>query len=1006
MATYLQGVTDYIPDYQPFQPDLNFYGNILQTKQTQYDTNWKALNNMYGQYYNAELTRDDNIKKRDEHLKNIEFNLKRVSQLDLSLEQNVTQATQVFKPFYEDKDLIKDMAWTKNYRSQINKAMAFKGSADGERNAMYWDTGVQALEFQREEFKKASASEAANFGNASYTPYVNTVKEAMKIAKEANLTVPGVEFGGQNGEWIIKTKNGQNLIEPLSGLFEATLGSDPRVQDVYATQAYVDRKTYAKSNAAQFGGNEDAAEMKYLEDSFNVLKQQSVQRYKNMQQSSKAYDAKINDLEQQIKDGKAGPDTEAQLENLKMNKDILSKNLERAQQSAEMLDDGQSSTPSTSSGFKNPYGDLKSLRMKVDSGMASMLMQKDLGEAAQIFAYQNADMDIEANPFAVNEQEHKMRMAEIAATGEQARLTEAFKVKAQSNQKKLDDGTHYKDENGEIVPYDNIENTYIKDQGSGGVTDEIDARKVSKTIAKQQANNVGIPYVKNLLSVVDQLVASKQMTEKEASQILGHSNYKNISRQTFNDKLNKYGYYFLQNDIGHQDLSRIQSKFNSWVSRNSGLSTLKGEQYKALQKSALVFDDYTNYLKLNEKWNIDASKAVVKDLKSKGFKYAEFLFDEKGHKNSEKEFTQALLKSGKIDSKDLALIQNMKADAAARAKRNAAIDKSTGFNPVMDAISKPFLKYFANIDKMSPQSLYEGMFEKAMTKQFNYDKLTEAMNGSFSDAKVLKSKINKMPGLAPGMVDPGTGLFTMGATAISINPKYGKSKYIFNDVAGDVFSNFDLSNGRVSFDGVSGTSFNSANSDKNAGAIAMLNALRASMQDPKSKLGQFEVAVAPIAGGKAGTSAVTFYPSAAWLKQYRSSKDSNDNLLSQQDYVNAATKGITFFMNSDKLDNDLATGSYSSPLQTYVDHMGKYTYQDPRDSRKSYTIQKNQSGTGDYSTVITVPIFDATTGKTTVRTYVQNVGVLGNNLEMNRQHVLDQFDQVDDYNATQFNLGR
>ena len=47
MATYLQGVTDYIPDYQPFQPDLNFYGNLLQAKQSQYDSNWKNLNNLY-----------------------------------------------------------------------------------------------------------------------------------------------------------------------------------------------------------------------------------------------------------------------------------------------------------------------------------------------------------------------------------------------------------------------------------------------------------------------------------------------------------------------------------------------------------------------------------------------------------------------------------------------------------------------------------------------------------------------------------------------------------------------------------------------------------------------------------------------------------------------------------------------------------------------------------------------------------------------------------------------
>jgi hypothetical protein len=60
MATYLQGVQDYIPQFQPFQPDLNLYANVLQTKQTQYDTAWKSLNNVYGQYFYSDLTRDSN----------------------------------------------------------------------------------------------------------------------------------------------------------------------------------------------------------------------------------------------------------------------------------------------------------------------------------------------------------------------------------------------------------------------------------------------------------------------------------------------------------------------------------------------------------------------------------------------------------------------------------------------------------------------------------------------------------------------------------------------------------------------------------------------------------------------------------------------------------------------------------------------------------------------------------------------------------------------------------
>jgi hypothetical protein len=122
MATYLQGVTDYIPQLQPFQPDLNLYANVLQTKQTQYDTAYKSLNKVYGQYFYSDLSRDTNIARKDEILKNIDFNLSRISGLDLSLDQNVSQAVEVFKPFYEDKYIMKDMAWTKNYLAQKQRA--------------------------------------------------------------------------------------------------------------------------------------------------------------------------------------------------------------------------------------------------------------------------------------------------------------------------------------------------------------------------------------------------------------------------------------------------------------------------------------------------------------------------------------------------------------------------------------------------------------------------------------------------------------------------------------------------------------------------------------------------------------------------------------------------------------------------------------------------------------------------------------------------------------------
>jgi len=416
MATYLQGVTDYIPEFQPFQPDLNFYSNVMQTKQSQYDSNWKALNKMYGQYFYADLTRDNNIKKKDELLKNMEFNLKRVSQLDLSLEQNVNQATQVFKPFYEDKSLMKDMAWTKTYNSQVGRAQALQGSAEEDRRKQFWDTGLRELQYRKDEFKNASDAEAMSFGNVAYTPYVNSIELAQKIAKDAGLSIETVDFS-PDSKWIITTKNGEKLREPLSKLFEARLGSDPQVQAVYKTQAYVNRKDYAYSNAAQFNGDKNAAEMKYLENSFNILKEQSKRRYESIQDRSKVYDTKIKEIEKSIANKTAAPSAEKTLKEYQQAKEINDKILERVEKENSDFNKTSSSTPSTSTGFINPYADINTLRYKVDAGMAGMLMSKDLNEAAEIFAYKDYKVNIKENPYKVLDIKHAQAMQQVHARG-------------------------------------------------------------------------------------------------------------------------------------------------------------------------------------------------------------------------------------------------------------------------------------------------------------------------------------------------------------------------------------------------------------------------------------------------------------------------------------------------------------------------------------------------------------------------------------------------------------
>ena len=422
MATYIQGVTDYIPQFQPFQPDLNFYAKLMQTKQSQYDSNWKALNKVYGQYFYADLTRDPNIKKKEELLKQIEFNLKRVSGLDLSLEQNVNQATQVFKPFYEDGNLMKDMAWTKTYNRETGRANALRGSANEADRKQYWDTGLKELQYKRDEFKNATDDEAMSFGNVSYTPYANTMEKALKIAKDAGISAESVTFSDDQ-RWVITQKNGKQLIEPLSKLFEATLGADPSVQAVYRTQAYVNRKDYAFANASEFNGDQKAAEMKYLEDSFNILKKQRETQYNRMEKNSRVYDERIKNLETLIAKKQAPIDAEEKLEILRENKKINDDVLGRIQKESDMFSN-TNSTATTSSGFVNPYEDINTLRYKVDAGMASTLMQKDLGEAAEIYAYRDSKTSIKENPYKVLEIKHAQEMQQIQTAG-------AYKLKAQ-----------------------------------------------------------------------------------------------------------------------------------------------------------------------------------------------------------------------------------------------------------------------------------------------------------------------------------------------------------------------------------------------------------------------------------------------------------------------------------------------------------------------------------------------------------------------------------------------
>jgi hypothetical protein len=404
MATYLQGVTDYIPDYQPFQPDYNFYSNLLQAKQNQYDTNWKQLNNLYGQLYGSDLTHDMNIKKKDELLKQIDFNLKRVSGLDLSLEQNVDQATQVFRPFYEDKYLMKDMAWTKNWKNTYQYAEGLRKSQDKKQREQWWKEGVQGLELRRQMFKDANLEETLGMANAEYTPFVNAGQTYFDLAKKYNVGKIE-EKPDSSGLYMVRKKNGELILPTLQNMFLAEYANNPGIQDMYREAAFVERMNYAYQNKDKFGSVLEA-EKDYIKTKYDYIKNYAEKNNAKAQDELSTVKNLQGSVEEDIKKGKVNPQQSNYGKSLEELFAVSAAVADNAEKVNSQINDKQSTT--TQKGYdEDILADLDLARLKVDAGFASIRAEQDIIGAANNYADINSEFIVKANPVGLEFLRHK-----------------------------------------------------------------------------------------------------------------------------------------------------------------------------------------------------------------------------------------------------------------------------------------------------------------------------------------------------------------------------------------------------------------------------------------------------------------------------------------------------------------------------------------------------------------------------------------------------------------------
>jgi hypothetical protein len=223
MATYIKGVTDVLPGPTAMAPNYALLHSTLSTLQNKYDRGFDAVKSMYTSMINGELSSSDNEQFRQEFLKKADAQLSKFSGVDLSNPNNVSQATNVFKPLVNDKQYVKDLYLTKSQNAEIEKMESTKTSTDAKIRAEYDPKMEEWLYLGKKRLTEMKRDDGS-IDKATYNKFFaweNPIEYAQKIAKDQGLSL---ETKTIEGLYFHHKINGKDAVGPFADWFEDVIG--------------------------------------------------------------------------------------------------------------------------------------------------------------------------------------------------------------------------------------------------------------------------------------------------------------------------------------------------------------------------------------------------------------------------------------------------------------------------------------------------------------------------------------------------------------------------------------------------------------------------------------------------------------------------------------------------------------------------------------------------------------------------------------------------------------
>lgn len=388
MATYLQGSNKYIPQIQPYQPDLNFYKSVLDTKTAQYEAGYDRVNSIYGTLLNSPLTRQDTSTMRNDFFSKANNEIQRLAGVDLSLEDNQTAAFQVFKPLTTNKLFAKDVNFTKDLYNEYDRSEFFRNCInEKECGGKFWQGGVDYLQYKAQDFAQADENIAMSMESPKYVPFVNTVQDAVDFAINSKLEMQTVT---SDGRYIYTTTNGTPMEAPLHSYFIAKYGNDQKAADMYNVSAYLQRKAYGQEKAAQFGST-TAAEADYIQQVLSAADKANREYKKQAEQNKETVNAKKGVVEDYIKNKGVDPE---------MDKDLIEyyRRLNDDTDAADAADSYYKESLDISSPTSLEGISQTALAARADAILARNLLDSDMALAARSYATMTQKQKVEADP--------------------------------------------------------------------------------------------------------------------------------------------------------------------------------------------------------------------------------------------------------------------------------------------------------------------------------------------------------------------------------------------------------------------------------------------------------------------------------------------------------------------------------------------------------------------------------------------------------------------------------